>query len=125
MTFCESEQENPSLTHADWIYAESRRRTSLVWFMITRTIVVQSQECATTNMPWTLPLPAPKTLWEARSEEDWMREMGAGSPELNTFGSLVRAKQKNSDREQKQVLGAWNARADTLGSLLNVAVSIV
>lgn len=123
--FFVSEQDHPSATWEDWIYAESRRRTSMVWFLITSTIVVSTLTCATTEAPEVLPLPAPKTQWEARSQEAWLREIGAGSPALSTFGALIRANEKSNERSHAQMLGAWNATTDSLGSLLNVAVAIV
>ncbi|KAL5398664.1 hypothetical protein PMIN03_012753 [Paraphaeosphaeria minitans] len=124
--FCHSEQTHPSLTWEDWIYAESRRRSSLVWFLITRTIVVAPKEdCHTTNDPWGLPLPAPQTQWEARTREAWMKEIWSESPAITTFGNLISAKQHIDKPEGKQNLAAWNAKVDRLGSLLNVAVALV
>lgn len=124
--FCRSEQTHPSLTWEDWIYAESRRRSSIVWFLITRTIVIAPKEdCHTTNAPDALPLPAPQTQWEARTREAWMKEVWSDSPAITTFGCLITAKQHIDKPESKQKLAAWNARMDRLGSLLNVAVALV
>jgi hypothetical protein len=124
--FCHSEQTHPSLTWEDWIYAESRRRTSLVWFLITRTIVVVPKtDCHTTNTPDALPLPAPQMQWEAQTREAWLEELGAEGPAITTFGSLVNAKQHIHEQESKHMLSAWNARMDRLGSLLNIAVALI
>jgi hypothetical protein len=124
--FCHSEQSHPSLTWEDWIYAESRRRTSLVWFLITRTIVVVPKtDCHTTNTPDALPLPAPQMQWEARTRDAWLKELGAEGPAITTFGSLVNAKQHIHEQESKQLLSAWNAKMDRLGSLLNIAVALI
>jgi hypothetical protein len=125
-SFCHSEETHTSLTWEDWIYAESRRRTSLIWFLITRTIVIMPKtECHTTISPETLPLPAPQMQWEARTREAWLKELGADVPAMTTFGSLVDVKQHIHEQESKQKLGIWNARMDRLGSLLNIAVALV
>jgi hypothetical protein len=125
-SFCHSEETHPSLTWEDWIYAESRRRTSLIWFLITRTIVIMPKtECHTTISPETLPLPAPQMQWEAQTREAWLKELGAEVPAMTTFGSLVDVKQHIHEQESKQKLGVWNAKMDRLGSLLNIAVALV
>ncbi|KAJ8118407.1 hypothetical protein OPT61_g601 [Boeremia exigua] len=124
--FCNSEQTHPTLTWEDWIYAESRRRSSIVWFLITRTIVVAPKDdCHSTNAPDALPLPAPQTQWEARTSETWMKEVWSGNPLITTFGNLITAKRRIDEPENKQKLAAWNARMDRLGSLLNAAVALV
>ena len=124
--FCHSEETHPSPTWEDWIYAESRRRTSLIWFLITRTIVIMPKtECHTTISPETLPLPAPQMQWEARTREAWLKELGAEDSAMTTFGSLVNVKQHIHEQESKQKLGVWSARMDRLGSLLNIAVALV
>lgn len=124
--FCHSEESSPSPTWEDWIYAESRRRTSLIWFLITRTIVIMPKvDCHTTISPETLPLPAPQMQWEARTRERWLEELGAERPAMTTFGSLVSVKQHTHDQESKRILGTWNAKMDRLGSLLNIAVALI
>lgn len=123
---CHSEQTHPSLTWEDWIYNESRRRASLVWLLITRTIVViPKTDCHTTSIPDDLPLPAPRMQWEARTREAWLKELGTEGPAMTTFGSLVNAKQHSHEQESKHMLSVWNARTDHLGSLLNIAVALV
>ena len=125
-SFCNSEEAHPSLTWEDWIYAESRRRTSLIWFLITRTIVIMPKtECHTTISPETLPLPAPQMQWQAQTREAWLEELGTEDSVMTTFGSLVNVKQHIHEQESKQKLGLWNARMDRLGSLLNIAVALV
>lgn len=124
--FCHSEQTHPSKTWEDWIYAESRRRTSLIWLLITRTIVVVLRTgCHTTDTPETLPLPAPQTQWEARTREGWTKEFGVEGALIATFGGLIKARQHTEEQESKEDLAVWNARVDRLGSLLNIAVALV
>lgn len=101
-------------------------RTSSVWFLVARTIVVFTRpDCGTTEEPWAIPLPAPKTQWEARSEESWLRELSVELPVLTTFGHLIESKKRRSEPNHAQNLNTWNATSDHLGSLLNLAVNIV
>lgn len=124
--FCHPEQTHPSLTWEEWIYAESRRRSALIWFLITRTVFVAPKDnCHTATDAGALPLPAPQTQWEARTKEAWLEEVWAESPAITTFGSLISAKQHTDKPEGKQKLAAWNAKTDRLGSLLNIAVALV
>lgn len=81
--------------------------------------------CPTNEHPEVLPLPSPKTQWEARDRATWMQELEAGSPALCTFGSLIDSKQQCNEISHAQRLDSWNARTDNLGSLLNIAVALV
>ena len=100
-------------------------RTSCVWFLVTRTIVVKTKPgCPTAEQPWMLPLPAPKTQWEARTEDSWIEEVAADSPAITTFGELMESRQRCNEKLFAQRLDAWNARTDNLGSLLNIAVAV-
>ena len=100
------------------------RRTSNIWFLIARTIITFTRaDCATTADSWTLPLPAAKAQWEAKSEEAWLRELGSGIPSITTFGELTEAKKRRSEDFYGQCLDSWNAESDHLGFLLNLAVT--
>ena len=97
-----------------------------MWFLISRTVVIVTRTgCPTTEQPWTLPLPAPKTQWEARTEEAWLQELGIGIPAITTFGDLVESKKKRADADHAQRLDSWNAVSDSLGFLLNLAVNLI
>lgn len=131
------------MTWADWIFAESRRRsassisrvrkgvliwsrTSFVWFLATRTISVKTlDDCPTSEQPQNLPLPAPKLQWEARTYEAWIEEMQAISPTMCLYGDLIESKRRCEESFYAKRLDAWNARTDNLGALLNLAVTMV
>ncbi|KAK3678417.1 hypothetical protein LTR78_001714 [Recurvomyces mirabilis] len=122
-SFCQAEKIHPSQTWTDWIFAESRRRTSAVWFLLAKSVFVKTRAgCDATEAPWTLPLPCPRQQWEARTCEAWSEEMGAAQPDqLSTFGGLVVAKTQTGHKQNARALNSWNASADGLGLLLNLA----
>ncbi|KAK4552086.1 hypothetical protein LTR86_010622 [Recurvomyces mirabilis] len=121
--FCQAEKTHPSQTWTDWIFAESRRRTSAVWFLLAKSVFVKTRAgCDATEAPWTLPLPCPRQQWEARTCEAWRDEMGAAQhDQLTTFGGLVVAKTQTGHKQNTRALNTWNASADGLGLLLNLA----
>lgn len=80
--------------------------------------------CPTVETPRGLPLPAPKTLWEARNYQDWIAELTAARPKLTCFGDLIDCRNQCDDVNQLQKLNSWKARADELGSLLSIAVAV-
>lgn len=101
-------------------------RTSCVWFLITRVLVVRTKDgCPTTEQPHLLPLPSPKAQWEARDHLSWMQELEDGIPSITTFGNLIESKHRSDELFHLQKLSAWNARNDSLGHLLNLAVVMV
>lgn len=82
-------------------------------------------DCTTTEQPWNLPLPAPKTQWEARSEESWLQELGAGLSTMTTFGELVNAKRRRTEPQYAENLDSWNSGSDTMGHFLNLAANMI
>lgn len=100
-------------------------RTSCVWFLIARTIAVKTiPGCPTVELPRLLPLPAPKTQWEARTQATWMEELQVGTA-MRDFGSLIDSKRRLNEPFHARRLDSWNASADNLGHLLNVAETMV
>ena len=97
-----------------------------MWFLISRTVVIMTRtDCATTEQPWTLPLPAPKTQWEAESQESWLHEIGRQINTITTFGELVDVKKRRTEPQCGELLDTWNATTDNLGQLLNLAANLV
>lgn len=84
-----------------------------------------------------LPLPSSKAQWEARGPADWAR-LRAGGPvggdgggggdddDLWTLGGLLDTHGR-SDAEPScaRRLDAWNARNDQLGTLMNIATTMI
>lgn len=75
-----------------------------------------------------LPLASPKTLWEARTREDWESEYSGYTTThetgMHTMGTLIEAHKRNEDPVNSRLLDYWNGRADNLGNLLNIVASI-
>lgn len=82
-------------------------------------------DCATTEQPWTLPLPAPKLQWEATSRDSWLHEIGLGISTITTFGELVSSKNRRTESKYAEILDTWNSSSDNLGYLLNLAANMV
>jgi hypothetical protein len=129
--FCLPEKWSPRSTWNDWVFAESRRRTACVWFLISRVVSIKTGiPCDAIESYRTLPLPCPETLWEASTRDAWVSEYdvyGAITPHagLNSFGSLIESNKRGEEPTHARRLDVWNAQADKLGSLLNAAVSMV
>jgi hypothetical protein len=69
-------------------------------------------------------------MWEARSKEEWeaertCHELGPLHRDLECFGALVDAHKKLDDPTSAERLDAWNASTDTIGILMNIAVTLV
>jgi hypothetical protein len=129
--FCLPEKWSPESTWKDWVFAESRRRTACVWFLISRVVCVKTGiPCDAIESFQTLPLACPKTLWEASTCDTWVSEydvygastLGAG---LDSFGSLIESNRRWKEPAHARRLDVWNAQGDKLGFLLNAAVSMV
>ncbi|KIM97235.1 hypothetical protein OIDMADRAFT_168993 [Oidiodendron maius Zn] len=123
---CQDERSNPSLTWDDWIFAESRRRTSCAWFLLNCIISISNGlYCEVLEDVRMIPLPSPKAQWEASSHTGWENELEFNSNTLWTFGNLLDAHKWSNEPLSAQRLDSWNARIDNLGSLMNIATSIM
>ncbi|CAM1504925.1 Fc.00g025160.m01.CDS01 [Cosmosporella sp. VM-42] len=125
----ETEAANPSSTWEEWIFAESRRRIGCLWFAINRVFALKTSRagCSTFNDFLSLPLTSAKTAWEARSLEEWEAETslcGISYP-IATFGELVSARKQPGDTVNARKLDTWEAGADKLGMMMNIAVELV
>ncbi|KAH8904194.1 hypothetical protein BR93DRAFT_971259 [Coniochaeta sp. PMI_546] len=130
--FCELDQFIIRPTWEEWIYAESRRRTACVFFLICRCISLSTgiEGCDAFYEFTTLPLACPKALWEARTRAEWEAEYTAYSATydsgMHTMGMLIDAHNRSLDDVSKSnLLDIWNARTDNLGQLLNIVTSMV
>ena len=54
-----------------------------------------------------------------------MRDLEHGTLSITTFGSLVDSKRRSDELPHLQKLSTWNARNDSLGHLLNLAVALI
>jgi hypothetical protein len=130
--FCELDSFIIRPTWEEWIFAESRRRTACVFFLICRCISISTgiEGCDAFSEFTNLPLPCPKGLWEARTRAEWEAEYTAyaalyGSG-MHTMGMLIEAHKWSLENvSSAQLLDMWNARTDDLGQLLNIVTSMV
>ncbi|KAH7111801.1 hypothetical protein B0J11DRAFT_512049 [Dendryphion nanum] len=81
--------ENPSdlstgLGWKDWVFEESRRRTINLIFSM-----APAKNCNLPDGFLLAPLPARKQLWEAPTEELWVREKSGDPSMLKVFGVMV------------------------------------
>ncbi|KAJ8099055.1 hypothetical protein POJ06DRAFT_255835 [Lipomyces tetrasporus] len=129
--FAEPDHMHPSATWEDWIFAESRRRLGCLWFLITRIVSVRNgAECASYDYNYFLPVCSAKTMWEARTREEWeselaFHEVGRIRRELWNLGALVDAHRQSYDPMSAFLLDAWDASTDKLGTLMSLCVSLV
>ncbi|KFY25268.1 hypothetical protein V493_04730 [Pseudogymnoascus sp. VKM F-4281 (FW-2241)] len=129
--FCQDERLYPSSCWEDWVFAESRRRTVLVWFLIAQTVRIKTGvPCDTLNGFRALPLSSPKSLWEARTRSAWQLEYeGYKSMQrmsMDVFGDLIDACKESDVGSSKTLrLDTWNANADNLGILLSLGAAMI
>lgn len=131
--FCELDRCIVRPTWEHWIYAESRRRTACIFFLMCRCISVSTgiEGCDAFYEFADLPLACPKALWEARTRAEWEAEYAAYSAgyddsSLHTMGMLIDAHGRGvEDGSRSSGLDVWNARTDSLGQLLNIVTSMV
>ncbi|KAF2627238.1 hypothetical protein BU25DRAFT_393973 [Macroventuria anomochaeta] len=124
------ERMYPSSSWEDWVFAESRRRTVVVWLLIAHMVHIKiGVPCDTFESFREIPLPAPNSLWGARTRLGWQLEyelyktmprMG-----LEHFGDLIDACRQSDVGSNRLKLDAWNATVDSLGILLNLGAAMV
>ncbi|KUJ22450.1 uncharacterized protein LY89DRAFT_693830 [Mollisia scopiformis] len=127
--FCQDERMYPSFSWEDWVFAESRRRTVLVWFLIAQTVRIKiGVPCDAFEDFRNLPLCSSKSLWEARTRLAWQSEYevykNMQRTELESFGDLIDAYKERDVGANQLRLDAWIARADNLGVLLSLGAVI-
>ncbi|KAK9235720.1 hypothetical protein V1525DRAFT_409153 [Lipomyces kononenkoae] len=128
--FYQHERLCSSSSWQEWVFAESRRRTAIVWLLITQMVQIKiGVPCDRFTSFRDVPLSSPKSLWEAKTRSEWeaeyevyrtMPRMG-----LDVFGDLYDAYKQSSLGSNKLKLHAWNATIDNLGILLNLGAEII
>ncbi|KAJ9621115.1 hypothetical protein H2204_012009 [Knufia peltigerae] len=127
----ESELTNPSLCWEDWIFAESRRRMTILWLLIGCAACVKTGGvCDSSGSTRSMALPGPKPVWEATSQTTWETEYAASRmlqmDGLVTVGDLVDTQHSaRDDSVSARKLDCWNAGIDNAGSLVNLIGSMV
>ncbi|KAH7131346.1 hypothetical protein EDB81DRAFT_808394 [Dactylonectria macrodidyma] len=126
--YSQTEQAEPSSTWEDWVFAESRRRVACLWFIISCVISIDADiPCSGCGALSDLPVMSNKTLWEARSCEEWKVEKAFYdvSGPVVTLGELVQVRKNPSDPLSAQKLQSWEAGTDRMAVLLNIATDFV
>ncbi|KAF4430472.1 short chain dehydrogenase family [Fusarium acutatum] len=124
-SYSTSEISEPSSTWQDWIFAESRRRMSCLWLIISCVITIENgRTCSSCSDLHNLPLPSSKLLWEARSLEEWQTEKAFFdmSCPIVTLGELVEAKANAGNPVEAHRLQGWEMGSDKMTAMLNIAV---
>ncbi|KAL9561886.1 hypothetical protein ACKAV7_013809 [Fusarium commune] len=124
-SYSTSEISEPSSTWQDWIFAESRRRMSCLWLIISCVITIENgRTCSSCSDVHNLPLPSSKQLWDARSLEEWQTEKAFFdmSCPIVTLGELVEAKANAGNPVEAQRLQSWEMGSDKMTAMLNIAV---
>ncbi|KAL7903767.1 hypothetical protein GGI35DRAFT_465288 [Trichoderma velutinum] len=118
----------PDMTWEEWIFAETRRRIICVWFFISRIISPTVSRTLMRAYPLhMLPLVSNKSLWEARSRQQWEHEKALqdASYPMTTFAELIEAKRRSKDLFYKKRLETWDAGVDKMGMLINIATDLI
>ncbi|KAI1332103.1 hypothetical protein F5Y16DRAFT_394805 [Xylariaceae sp. FL0255] len=125
---------SPSETWDQFIYAESRRRCALFWFMASRVINVHDSIICPPIVGFRgLSLPAPDSLWQATTEEEWeaarakIQMQGKPPPYgtlMRTFGELVEARSDPNNPTYAKQISEWLATSHKMGMTVLVASSM-
>ncbi|KAI0903071.1 hypothetical protein F4823DRAFT_324077 [Ustulina deusta] len=126
---------DPDETWEEFIYAESRRRCALFWFMVSRVIDLgYGLHCPPVLGYRGLSLPAPEALWSARTREDWEaarteirehRQEPLYNTTLRTVGDLIESRARVSNPDCARQISNWLAGCDKLGLMLEVAATMI
>ncbi|UZP38840.1 hypothetical protein NXS19_006656 [Fusarium pseudograminearum] len=127
-SYSTSEAAEPNTMWEVWIFAESRRRMSCLWLIISCVITIENgQTHSRCDELENLALPSSKMLWEARTLDEWQMEKNifdAGSAAM-TLGELVDAMINPVGLGNSQKLRDWEAGSDNLAAMLKVVVEFV
>ena len=132
----------------DWIFAESQRRYvypvshhakimrilmtrrfANLWLLVGFAVSIKNGNiCDATQSYRTLPLPSPKSMWEASTQTAWESEHDAychsQTKNFTSVGDLIDAQNLPYTPSNARKLDMWNARIDNLGCLLNLVASM-
>ncbi|KAI8947941.1 hypothetical protein F4801DRAFT_486878 [Xylaria longipes] len=126
---------DPNETWEEFIYAESRRRCALFWFIISRVVHLGYGSLCPPVLGYRgLSLPAPETLWRAKTRKDWEAaraetrdrcQAPLHNTSLRTLGDLIDSRACGYDPDRGREVSNWLASCDKLGLMLVVASTMV
>ena len=101
-----------------------------MWLLVTQVVYIKiGVACDSFEEFREIPLPAPRSLWEARIHAEWQSEFDVykNMPRMGmeTVGNLISASGQSDTSMDKLRLDIWNASIDNLGLLLNLSVAIM
>ncbi|KAI1173702.1 hypothetical protein F4777DRAFT_426885 [Nemania sp. FL0916] len=139
--------DDPNETWEEFIYAESRRRAAIFWFVVSRVIdILWAVQCPPVLCYRGLALPCPDAVWRARTQQDWevaraeaardrysawdqpsSLDIGVGVYEnrMRTLGDLIDSRAYTPDSDRGRQVSSWLANADKLGLILLTATTMV
>ena len=98
-------------------------RFTCLWYILSFSVVadIPTSECRDLDQ---VPLIGSKTMWEARTLEEWQVEKAfhdTTNP-IATMGELVETKRNLTNPLNAQKLQAWEAGSDKLAMMLNIVL---
>lgn len=103
-------------------------RIICVWFFMSRIISPTVTNSFMRAYPLhMLPLVSNKSLWEARSRQEWETERALQDAcyPMTTFAELIEAKRRSNELFYKRRLETWDAGVDKMGMLINIATDLI
>ncbi|KAF2099056.1 hypothetical protein NA57DRAFT_76292 [Rhizodiscina lignyota] len=123
--------EGRRMTWNEWIFAECKRRTLLVFRVLQKIVHLDILlPCPTLPEYAAAPLPASKQLWRASTAEDWERARDYDSRDLWVHGMLkdgsLAALKDGVDSTHRRIVDwdRWYAGVDELGVLAVLSANI-
>ncbi|KAI0883076.1 uncharacterized protein GGS22DRAFT_167840 [Annulohypoxylon maeteangense] len=122
--------DDPKLTWEDWVCAETQRRCTITWFLLSRVIDLKfGVMCPSISNCRRLQLPSPGSLWNARTRNEWEAARRIHCRDqlklIRKFGDLIEARSCPPNSDHGQELNRWHANCDKLGLLLTLATTMV
>ncbi|KAK7222378.1 hypothetical protein V2G26_010381 [Clonostachys chloroleuca] len=122
---------HPSPSWEEWIFVESRRRINCFYFAVREVVQAKADiPCVPRGAHRQVALCCAKTIWEARSREEWEEEraiqnMGRLHIDIWSLGALLDAQRHPEDPMYAQLLKISGANTDKMGVLMSVVAVIM
>jgi len=125
---CHAEVEGQRPDWQEWVLVESKRRTVTLLFILHLMFDIKPEQRAKSKVGLTvLPLPAHKSLWEAKTEDDWivkydeMLRLREGRGYLRYLDLMELGKGNGGERMKD--LNPWMVSGDAFGILVMMAAT--
>lgn len=125
---CHAEVEGQRPHWQEWVLLESKRRTVTLLFILHLMFDIKPEQRAKSKVGLTvLPLPAHKSLWEAKTEDEWivkydeMLRLREGRGYLRYLDLMELGKGNGGERMKD--LNAWMVSGDAFGILVMMAAT--